>query len=524
MSEKTRKKRKVWIIWVVIAVLIAVAILVGLSLQARRRGSLLANVRSEKALVGTIEKTVSGTGNLSAKETTNDITVLDGLAIDQVLVETGDNIKTGDVLATFDAAALQTAVWDTQAKLNTLDSQINRVKSSTESQYIRTAVAGRIKLIFASAGDDIQSVMTRDGALLILSLDGHMKVAFKPASTAGITVGSTVAVKLSDGSTVDGAIQSISASQCVVTISDKTAPVDDLVSISMDGAELGSGKLEINQPMAITATEGRISEVRYQVNDLVGSGSILFKLEAAPVSQAYQKLYAQRLEQTQRLATLIRYAQSNALLATCSGEVLSVGITEGETTGASKVGATGSVSSDIAVHVRTASETQLLIKIDELDINALAVGQTASITLDALTGLTETGTISEIAQNGSVSQGNTTFTVTLALPVNDQMRLGMSATAVIMIEKRENIVKIPLSALQESGGEQYVYVGTAVSANDLGEKRVVVIGISDGEYVEIKSGLASGETVNYYYASGSSTVNPFRPGGGISQTSTTTGR
>ena len=94
------------------------------------------------------------------------------------------------------------------------------------------------------------------------------------------------------------------------------------------------------------------------------------------------------------------------------------------------------------------------------------------------------------------------------------MKVGMNASATISIEKRDNIIKIPLEALQESGKEQFVYVGTAISETSLGEKRTVTTGISDGEFVEITSGLTAGETINYVYTSGTTTSAAATPFGG----------
>jgi multidrug efflux pump subunit AcrA (membrane-fusion protein) len=502
MTRQTKKKRKTWVILLVIAVLAVAAILTVPSLLASRLANPLANVRSVKATTGTIEKTVTGTGSLSAKETTVEVDVLDGLLVDLVRVEAGDNIAPGDELATFDAAGLQAAIWDAQNSLDSLDSQLNLLKGKTETQIIRAAVAGRVKQIFAAEGDLVQTVMSRSGALIMLSLDGKMTVSFKPSAAGSLAAGDLVTVTLSDKTDLDGTIRSISSDLCVVTISDRSAPIGDPVTVTLDGTVLGSGELAISQPLAITATDGQVDTIECSVGDKVSSGSRLLKLTQAPVSENYLRLYAQRLDEADRLATLVRYAQTNSLVADCAGEVLSVTLADGQPTGGQQA----------AFKVRTASDTRLTVNIDELDIAVLAVGQTVRITLDALPALSLAGQIVDIAEAGTIGQSGATFTVEIDVPENENLRLGMSATAVITVAKRENIVMIPLEALQESSGEQYVYVGTAVSAIGLGDKRVVTTGISNGEYVEIKTGLAAGEAVNYYYATGSSSAFPF--GGG----------
>lgn len=153
--------------------------------------------------------------------------------------------------------------------------------------------------------------------------------------------------------------------------------------------------------------------------------------------------------------------------------------------------------------------------IDELDILSLAIDQIADITLDALPGQSFEGRITQIADEGIVSQGVSTYAVTLSVASDASMRVGMNASVTITIDKKDNVILIPLDALQESGSEQFVYVGKAGSESSPGEKRIITTGISDGEFVEITSGLTDGENINYIYTTGtenSAVTSPF--GGG----------
>ena len=540
MTAKQKKKSKIWLIVIIIVVLLAALVLAGPMLLARRANP-LANVKTVSAATGTIEKTVTGTGNISSDDTTQEITIETGLKIDQVLVESGDKISSGDLLATLDAEVLQKAIWTAQKDLNTLDLQLSQVKGKTESAYIQTAIAGRIKQIFAVEGEAVSATMMRDGALIVLSLDGKMTVTFAPASIEGLAADSEVKVTLSDETTVTGTIRSISAAQCTVTISDKTAPVGDLVKIAQtDGTLLGEGKLAISEPLAITGTDGVVDSVLQGLNVSVSSRTNLLKLTAAPTSQSYLELYVKRQDKAESLNALLGYARQNALTANCTGTITKLNLTEGQTTGststaaastsissASSAAASNSAASsvvstagNVACVVKTSSDSRLSVPIDELDVAVLAVAQEAKITLDALPGSSFTGSIIEIADTGTIGQGGTTFLVSLDLPEDAALKLGMSATAVITVDHRDNIVKIPIDALQELDNEQFVYVGTAVDSTNLGEKRLVTTGISDGQYVEIRSGLTAGENINYYYASGTNSLFPF--GGGMGNPNATT--
>ncbi len=536
MTAKKKKSKKRMIITIVVVVLLA-ALVLSFTLLGGGGGDPLANVKTVAATSGAIEKTVSGTGNISSNDTTQDIIIEAGLSIDQVMVENGDKVVAGDILATFDPAVLQKAIWTAQSDLDKLDVQLNQLRNKTESITIPTAVAGRVKQIFAVAGEAVRETMARDGALMMLSLDGKLLVTFAPAMIDGLAVGSAVTVTLSDGSTATGTVRALSATVCTVSISDQTAPVGDPVKVTKaDGSALGEGQLVISQPLAITGTDGTVDRILRALNASVKSGTKLIELQDAPTSRQYSELYVSRQDKAASLATLMTYVKQNALISPYTGTISLLNLAEGQTTGsasasaASATAAAGNLAAassaakvtaaaNVACVIATANDIRLTVPIDELDIAVLAVDQKAAITLDALTGKSFSGTILEIAETGIIGQGGTTFEVTLDLPEDTALKLGMTATAVITIERREGIVRIPMDALQELGGEQFVYVGTPTDATHLGQKRPVVVGISDGQYVEIRSGLNAGETINYYYVS-SSSLFPF--GGGMGYPGTTT--
>jgi multidrug efflux pump subunit AcrA (membrane-fusion protein) len=510
MSSNNKKKHTGWIISIIIVVVIlAVAILVVPRLLSRRANS-LANIRTVTIQAGNIEKTVTGTGNLDTEITMSDLEVLDGLKIDQILVESDDPVKRGDVLATFDPAALQSAIRDTQSELSRLDAQLNQLKGKKESIYLTSSLSGRIKQVFLAEGDRIDSVMAEKGALMVLSLDGLMKVTVEPAASEGLAAGSNVLVILPEGSKIDGEIQKITPQNCVVTLADKKPTVGDQVTVVReDGTEIGRGLLEINQPLPITGTSGIAASILRNENDSVQKGTRLIKLEEAEASWNYQDLYSKRMDLADRLQTLLNYAQSNSLLSAVDGTIRSVNLTEGRQTGSGTAGDAATGDSQTAFSVETSWQCRLSVSIDELDIALLSKDQPVRVTLDALPDLILTETIAEIADTGTVSQGGASYPVRIDIPPTQGMKAGMSATAVISVERRENVVRLPLEALQELGKEQFVYIGTPVSSTNLGEKRVVTVGISDGQFIEIKSGLSIGDQVNYWFDDGSQSLFPF---------------
>ena len=76
------------------------------------------------------------------------------------------------------------------------------------------------------------------------------------------------------------------------------------------------------------------------------------------------------------------------------------------------------------------------------------------------------------------------------------MKQGMNASATITIENRENVITIPVNALQEKGDKVFVYTEADDEGNLSGETEVTT-GLSDGTTVEITDGLSEGDTVYY---------------------------
>lgn len=153
--------------------------------------------------------------------------------------------------------------------------------------------------------------------------------------------------------------------------------------------------------------------------------------------------------------------------------------------------------SDVTAFTVSPDETMnLSISVDELDILSIAEGQRADITFDALENQTFTGTVTSISGTASVNGGVAKYTVEIEMEKDDNMRIGMNASATIKVEDAEDILLIPSAALQERGDSTFVYTGQSEDGT-LTDEVEVETGLSDGSNVEIISGLSEGDTVYY---------------------------
>lgn len=149
--------------------------------------------------------------------------------------------------------------------------------------------------------------------------------------------------------------------------------------------------------------------------------------------------------------------------------------------------------------VTSQNEMTLEITIDEQDIAKVSPNMAATVMLDALKGETFPATVTSIGSKGVNSGGSSKFTVELTLEKSANMLPGMSASAVLPLYRAEGVLRLPAEALSQRGTETIVYTGYDQKEEVFLNPVVVTTGVSDGQWVEILSGLSEGDTVWYGY-------------------------
>ena len=198
--------------------------------------------------------------------------------------------------------------------------------------------------------------------------------------------------------------------------------------------------------------------------------------------------------------------QSGGTTTTGTGQSTAAASNDSGSSGGSS--SDGTSSSDYSAYeaaafsIASPDETVVSINVDELDILSVEKGQTAVITLDALENQEFEGTITKVSATSSSGSSSAKYPVEITMKKTDDMKLGMSVSAIIQIDESKDAVLIPVNALQEKGNSTFVYTGTDEDGNPTGETEVET-GLSDGSQVEIISGLKSGDTVYYLKADGS---------------------
>lgn len=340
---------------------------------------------------------------------------------------------------------------------------------------------------------------------------------------------------------------------------------DIMVNITATGRVQPIDQVEIG-----TEVSGTVSKIYTDFNQNVRQGQVLLELDkkkaASKVDQVYASYTAAQneeqyqksvLERTQQLVknggatpveletALYKYnaavsslsrvrnelAQARMDLANCTikspidGVVLSRNVEEGQTVAASMSTPT------LFIIARNLERMEVKADVDEADIGHVKVGQTVSFTVDAHPEDSFQGEVSEVRLSPSITSNVVTYTVVIqAKNESGKLLPGMTATCDIVVKNANQVIALPLKALQFQPSENTPGYTPPIAPTDhsnaegaptrqsrknqgKGKKptnaskvwiqelggpikpRRVVVGINDGVHVEIVEGLSEGEVI-----------------------------
>jgi multidrug efflux pump subunit AcrA (membrane-fusion protein) len=220
-----------------------------------------------------------------------------------------------------------------------------------------------------------------------------------------------------------------------------------------------------------------------QVGNSNGSNPISLQISANNIAK-----------QKQDLATEETNLADYTIVAPFDGTVSAVSAKVGDQAGSAAV-ATVLTSQDVAE-----------LSLNEVDAAKVQVGQKATLTFDAITDLTLTGTVAEVDTAGTVSQGVVSYGVKITLDSQDsRIKSGMTVNADIQTTVHPDVLSVPSSAVKTLNGQSYVQAfvphladtgGTSGVTSTVAPQQIpVTTGISDDTNVEILSGLTAGEQI-----------------------------
>ena len=258
-------------------------------------------------------------------------------------------------------------------------------------------------------------------------------------------------------------------------------------------------RVEVKPPIA-----GRVEEVLVHEGDAVTKGQVVAWMSSA---ERAALLDAARAEGAEALARWEAAYKPAPLIAPLDGTVIVRAVEPGQTV----------ATNDPVVVVAD----RLIVKaqVDETDIGAVAVNQQALINLDAYPQERIPARVDHVAYEAKTVNNVTIYEVdVLPTQVPPFMRSGMTANVTIVVDTKPGVLVLPSEAVKQDGAGASVQV----PVRGLGrhpERQDVSIGLTDGKYVEIVSGLQAGDAVlapslRLPHGNGQARRNPFSPMGG----------
>jgi HlyD family secretion protein len=429
------------------------------------------NVQTAPVQRGNLQATVNTAGNVAPVQQVT-LNFQTAGQVKTVNVQVGDQVKTGQVLATLDTSDLQFQVANAQSALVVAQAKLEQTKAGPTATDL--AVVQQAKLKLDQAKNSLWAAqVSRD------AIKGRGSSSPEAKKQAEVSVANAeIAVQLAQQAYEDAqkpaTVQQVQSALAQV----KTAQ-DNLTKLQTSPT-----------PSDIAAAEAQLAQAQSNLAKLTqGPTAQDLAIAQAGVDQANIALQQAKLK-----------LQQVQLVAPFDGTVTSVNITPGQDAGTDAT----------AIGLIDIHNLKIDGQLAEVDIAKVKLGQPAEITLDALPGKTLTGKVTQIAPAGTIQQGVVNYPVMVSLTNPDPaVKPGMTANVNIVVDERQNALTVPNRAVRTQGRQRFVtvmYEGQLIQTP-------VQIGLSNDSMTEITGGLKEGDEV---VVNNTTTAQPRgMPGGGF---------
>lgn len=199
------------------------------------------------------------------------------------------------------------------------------------------------------------------------------------------------------------------------------------------------------------------------------------------------------------LATAKKNLELSTLLAPAAGTIASmsgkIGTSPGGNASSGSGASTSTSSSTTFMVITDLSVLEVKAGFSEADAAKVKVDQGVTVTLDALAGKVLGGKVRAIDTVSTlVSNVVTYYVYATVVGIDPAVKPGMTSSLSVVVDKAEDVVTLPSSALTARGNAATVKVQTGPTPKDV-EVRNITLGLKGDTLIEIKTGLVAGDKV-----------------------------
>lgn len=462
---KAPKKKRRWpkVVIAVLLVLAALFFFVIRPMLGAGKELLAGAYLTSTAQMQEMTVSVSSTGTIQPIDSYN----VSGMVTGEVLeapFEVGDQVEKGDVLYRIDPGSAETALQ--QAQLSVQQAQLN-YDSIVDGLNPKASGAGVVQKLHVKKGD----LVSAGSPIADISDTSTMTltVPFQSADAQRIAVGSSAQVTLAGTlETLTGTVESVANADLVgnggalvrqvkIRVQNPGALTTSTTATAKVGsiACAGSGTFEANLTQTVVATgSGEVVSLNVSAGSRVSAGQVLATLGGSSAQTSLENASISLQNAQLSLQDAQDALDNYTITAPISGTVIEKNFKAGDTIDNNSLTAAGGT---LAV-LYDMSTLTFEMKIDEKDINKVKVGQEVTITADAVEGVTFSGVVDTVNINGTTVNGQTNYPVTVVINDPQDLKPGMNVSADIIVERAGTVLCVPVDAVNRGSDKPTVQV------------------------------------------------------------------
>lgn len=462
---KAPKKKRRWpkVVIAVLLVLAALFFFVIRPMLGAGKELLAGAYLTSTAQMQEMTVSVSSTGTIQPIDSYN----VSGMVTGEVLeapFEVGDQVEKGDVLYRIDPGSAETALQ--QAQLSVQQAQLN-YDSIVDGLNPKASGAGVVQKLHVKKGD----LVSAGSPIADISDTSTMTltVPFQSADAQRIAVGSSAQVTLAGTlETLTGTVESVANADLVgnggtlvrqvkIRVQNPGALTTSTTATAKVGsiACAGSGTFEANLTQTVVATgSGEVVSLNVSAGSRVSAGQVLATLGGSSAQTSLENASISLQNAQLSLQNAQDALDNYTITAPISGTVIEKNFKAGDTIDNNSLTAAGGT---LAV-LYDMSTLTFEMKIDEKDINKVQVGQEVTITADAVEGVTFSGVVDTVNINGTTVSGQTNYPVTVVINDPQDLKPGMNVSADIIVERAGTVLCVPVDAVNRGSDKPTVQV------------------------------------------------------------------